>query len=77
MGWLMRLLMRLLKRLQPSDAAFKQDSVLHAPEVDDATRAYQSEKLAALEAQIERMARLRQLGYDFDATTRQDSDANH
>ncbi len=46
------------------------------PVIEEHTRAYQSEKLAALEAQVERMARLRRLGYDFDVTTRQDSNAS-
>ncbi len=52
----------------------RHDIVHSAPETEEHTRAYQSEKLAALEAQIERLARLRRLGYDFDAVTRQDGD---
>ncbi len=74
----MRWLMQWLKGLRPPDAEPQHDIFQSAPAVEEHTRAYQSEKLAALEAQVERMARLRRLGYDFDVTTRQDSDrADH
>ena len=70
----MRWFMQLLNRQQPSDAPLRHDIVHSAPEIDEHTRAYQSEKLAALAAEIERMAQLQRLGYDFDITTRQDGD---
>ena len=67
--------MQLLNRRQQTAAPSHHDIVHSAPEIDESTRAYQSDKLAALEAQVERLAQLRRLGYDFDVTVRQDSDA--
>jgi len=72
--------MQLFRRTQPPDDT-DQHIVAFDPalnqEVDRAKRDYQSDKLAALEAEIERLAQLRRLGYDFDVATRQDSDATH
>ena len=69
--------MQLLNRQQTEDTSSGHDIVHTAPVIEEHTRAYQSEKLAALEAEVERMAQLRRLGYDFDITTRQDSDGAH
>ena len=69
--------MQLFRRTQPPDDTDQRivafDPALNR-EVDRANRDYQSDKLAALEAEIERMAQLQRLGYDFEITTRQDSD---
>ncbi len=73
----MRWLMQLLNRQQTEDTPSRHDIVHSAPVIDEHTRTYQSEKTAALEAEVERMAQLRRLGYDFDVATRQDSDAAH
>ena len=73
----MKWLMRLLNRQQPANPPSQHDIFQSAPDIDEKERAYQSEKLAAVEAEVERMAQLRRLGYDFDVATRQDSDADH
>ncbi len=72
--------MQLFRRTQPPDDTDQRivafDPALNR-ELDLANRDYQSDKLAAVEAQIKRMAQLRRLGYDFDVATRQDNDADH
>ncbi len=74
MRWLMRLFNRTREDRMIASVPYRQEPDI----IEEHTRSYQSEKLAALEAQIERLARLRRLGYDFDVITRQDSDrADH
>ena len=72
--------MQLFRRTQPPDDTDQRivafDPALNQ-EVELAKRAYESDKLAVFEAEVTRMARIRRLGYDFDITTRQDSDAAH
>lgn len=42
----------------------------------DTDRAYLSDKLAAVEKRAEILGRLRRLGYEFDLTTRRETDAS-
>jgi len=71
----MRWLMQLLNRQQTEDTPSRHDTVHSAPVIEEHTRAYQSDKLAVVEAEVKRMAQLQRLGYDLDTTTRQESDA--
>ncbi len=75
MRWLIQLFRKSEEREDRmiTSVPYRQDPAV----IEEHTRVYQSEKLAALEAQVERLARLRRLGYDFDVTTRRDSDAPH
>ena len=43
------------------------------PAAEEAKRAYQSDKLAAYQAHVERLARVKRLGYELDLTIRKDS----
>jgi len=73
MRWLMRFFDRSTREAcMVASVPYRSD-----PTADEAKRDYQSDKLAALDAEIERLAQLRRLGYDFDVATRQDSDAAH
>lgn len=64
MKWLARLLTRTTPEKPP-----RPEPVVNRQR-DEAARAYQSDKLAAVEKQIELIARMRRLGYDVDVAAR-------
>jgi hypothetical protein len=65
--WLMRLFGHPEQHMEPvsspPDAAFTEEK-----------RAYELEKRELVKRQVERLARLRRLGYDVDVITRKDQD---
>lgn len=67
----MRWIMRFFGRTPPPERSTR--TADRDPEAMQARQAYQQDKQAALQKQVELLARLQRMGYDVDVTRRRDS----